>query len=352
VFASGLTVLRGDNGQGKTSVLEAVGWIARGKSFRGVADAQLVRAGAAQAIVRADVSAGSRVQLFEAEINVAGRNRIQHNKQPVARARDLAGLLRVTVFAPDDLSLVKEGPAERRTYLDELLGMLAARYDAARVDYERVLKQRNALLRTGMRGEHAESTLAVFDEQLVAAGSELVRGRLRLVERLAPAVEEAYRSLATGTVPVALRYDAEWSDEPLTVADTDDIAGLLLGGLARRRSAEFERGTTLIGPHRDELHLEIAGLEARTQASQGEQRTLALALRLGGHRIVTDIAGAAPVMLLDDVFSELDATRAAALVANLPRGQTLLTTASIVPPEIEPQRQLRVAAGRVLEDDA
>jgi DNA replication and repair protein RecF len=152
-------------------------------------------------------------------------------------------------------------------------------------------------------------------------------------------------------VPVALRYDAEWSDEPLTVADTDDIAGLLLGGLARRRSAEFERGTTLIGPHRDELHLEIAGLEARTQASQGEQRTLALALRLGGHRIVTDIAGAAPVMLLDDVFSELDATRAAALVANLPRGQTLLTTASIVPPGIEPERQLRVAAGRVLEDD-
>jgi DNA replication and repair protein RecF len=347
-----LTVLRGDNGQGKTSVLEAVGWIARGKSFRGVADAQLVRAGVSQAIVRAELSAGSRVQLFEAELKVAGRNRVLHNKQPVTRTRDLSDVLRVTVFAPDDLALVKDGPAERRAYLDELLGMLAARYEAARVDYERVLKQRNALLRTGMRGEHADSTLAVFDEQLVAAGAELVRGRLRLVERLLPAVEGAYRSLASGTDAVGLRYEAEWSDQPLTGDDADDVDVLLRDGLARRRSAEIERGTTLVGPHRDELRLDIAGLEARTQASQGEQRTLALALRLGGHQVVSEIAGAAPVMLLDDVFSELDATRAAALVANLPVGQTLLTTASIVPPGIEPQRRLRVASGRVLEDDA
>jgi DNA replication and repair protein RecF len=344
-------VLRGDNGQGKTSVLEAVGWIARGKSFRGVVDAQLVRAGSDRAIVRAEVTAGARVQLFEAEIKIAGRNRVLHNRQPVARTRDLSELLRVTVFAPDDLSLVKDGPAARRTYLDELLGMLAARYDAARVDYERVLKQRNALLRSGMRAEHAHATLAVFDEQLVAAGAELVRGRLRLVGRLRPAVESAYRSLASGTAAVGMRYDAEWSEQALTVTDADDLAALLGEGIARRRSAEVERGTTLVGPHRDELRLEIDGLEARTQASQGEQRTLALALRLGGHHVVSEIAGAAPVLLLDDVFSELDATRAAALVENLPRGQTLLTTASTVPAGIEPERQLRVAGGRVHEDD-
>jgi DNA replication and repair protein RecF len=172
-------VLRGDNGQGKTSVLEAAGWVARARSFRGVPDALLVRAGTTQAIVRAEVTAGTREQLFEAEIRAAGRNRILCNKQPVTRVRDLHGLLRVTVFAPDDLALVKDGPAERRNYLDELLAMLAARYDVARVDFERVLKQRNALLRGGVRDEDARVTLAVFDDQLVRAGAELVRGRVR-----------------------------------------------------------------------------------------------------------------------------------------------------------------------------
>src|SRR5262249_37924575 len=160
-------VLYGDNGQGKTSVLEAIGWIARARSFRGVPDAALVRVGHEQAIVRAQIHTGDggavdREQLFEAEIRVAGRNRVLCNRQPVTRARDLHGLLRVTVFAPDDLSLVKDGPAERRAYLDELLSMLAARYDAARSDFERVLKQRNALLRSGMRDSDASTTLDVF----------------------------------------------------------------------------------------------------------------------------------------------------------------------------------------------
>ena len=152
-------MLVGANGQGKTSVLEAIGWIARARSFRQVLDAQLVRVGATEAIVRAEITTGERKQLFEAEIRAAGRNRVLCNKQPVARTRDLHGLLRVTVFAPDDLALVKDGPAQRRGYLDELLAMLAARYDAARTDYERVLKQRNALLRGGVRDELARTTL-------------------------------------------------------------------------------------------------------------------------------------------------------------------------------------------------
>src|SRR5436190_14987820 len=209
-LAPGLTVLYGANGHGKTSLLEAIGWVARSRSFRGVTDALLVRSGTAQAVVRAEVVTGERQQLFEAELNVAGRNRIRMNRQPVAKARDLYGLLRVTVFSPDDLSLVKGGPSERRAYLDELLAMLSPRYDAARSDFERVLKQRNALLRGGARDEEALATLDVFDEQLVHAAAELTRGRLRLVERLLPAITQVYGVLADGTDNVHATYDAEW----------------------------------------------------------------------------------------------------------------------------------------------
>ncbi len=352
----GLTVLRGDNGQGKTSLLEAVGWVARARSFRGVADSLLVRRDHEQAIVRAEVTTGARDQLFEAEIRAAGRNRILCNKQAVTRARDLHGLLRVTVFAPDDLALVKEGPSERRAYLDELLVMLAVRYDAARTDFERVLKQRNALLRGGVRDDDARTTLGVFDDQLVRSGAELVRGRLMLLDRLGPAVADAYAVLADDDRSVTARYEADWSATPFVAREpgetpTGDIEQSLRDALERRRRAETERGLTLVGPHRDELRFEIDGLEARTQASQGEQRTLALALRLAGHQVVTQITGAAPVLLLDDVFSELDGSRAHALVKHLPAGQTLVTTAGMLPPDISPDRRLRVAGGAVTEDD-
>ncbi|MDQ1458838.1 MAG: replication and repair protein RecF, partial [Actinomycetota bacterium] len=300
-LASGLTVLQGANGQGKTSLLEAVGWVARARSFRGVADAMLVRSGATEAIVRAEVTTSGRQQLFEAEIRVAGRNRVLCNRQPVIRSRDLHGLLRVTVFAPDDLTLVKGGPSERREYLDELLAMLAARYDAARSDFERVLKQRNALLRSGVRDEDARFTLDVFDEQLVHAGAELTRGRLRLLERLVPTIANAYEMLAHDARPITAEYMTEASPVALTAAQADDVEELLREALARRRGAEIDRGLTLVGPHRDELQLMIDGLDARHQASQGEQRTLALALRLAGHMVVRELAGAAPVLLLDDV---------------------------------------------------
>jgi DNA replication and repair protein RecF len=344
----GLTVIHGANGQGKTSVLEAIAWIARSHSFRGVSDAPLVRRGCDQAVVRAEIMNDDRLQLFEAELRATGRNRVQCNKRSITRARDLHGLLRIAVFAPDDLELVKGGPGTRRVYLDELLGMLAVRYEAARGDFERILKQRNALLRSGVRDSSAVATLDVLDEQLVNAAGELVRGRLQLVDRLGPAVDAAYAALADDGRRVAETYEAEWAPEPLGIADTGNVDELLRTALEARRRAEIERGVTLVGPHRDDWKLTIEDLDARTQASQGEQRSLALALRLAGRGVVHEITGTPPVLLLDDVFSELDARRSSALIRNLPPGQTLLTTAGSIPPDVKADQVLRISAGRIV----
>jgi DNA replication and repair protein RecF len=228
--------------------------------------------------------------------------------------------------------------------------MLAVRYDAARGDFERVVKQRTALLRTGVRDASAEVTLDVLDEQLVQSAGELVRGRLQLVDRLGPAIDAAYEALADGPKNhVRESYEAEWAPEPLRIGDLDAIDDHLRTALVARRRAEIERGVTLVGPHRDDWKLTIDGLDARTQASQGEQRTLALALRLAGRGVVHELTGTPPVLLLDDVFSELDARRSSALVRNLPSGQTLLTTAGEIPADVAPDRVLRITAGRVEE---
>lgn len=345
-FPPGVTVVCGANAQGKTSLLEAVGWAATGRSFRGVPDSALVRSGCDTAIVRAEVVDEERVQLLEAEIRAVGRNRVQLNRNTVQRTRDLRGLMAITVFAPDDLQLVKGGPSGRRDYLDDLLETLSPRYEAARADYERVLRQRNALLRGGMRGDDAVGTLDVFDLQLATAGAELVRGRVKLLDRLVPAVAEAYAELAGARTPITTVYEAEWAPQGFE----GDLVARLLDAYATQRRAEIERGITLVGPHRDEWRLLVGGMESRTHASQGEQRTLALALRLGGHRLCGELTGTSPVLLLDDVFSELDDQRAVALVKHLDAGQTLVTTAGALPPGITADRLLQVDAGRVTEE--
>ena len=344
----GVTVIEGLNGAGKTTLLEAVAWVALGRSFRGVPDAALVRDGGEAAIVRAAVDADGRRQTLDAELRATGRNRVLVNGHPLARSRDRLDLLRVTIFAPDDLALVKGGPSGRREYLDDLLVVLAPRYEAARADYDKVLRHRNALLKGGARGPDAETTLDVFDDQLARAGAELVRGRLRLVERLAPEIAAAYAHLAGRAAVITGRYEADWApDWARDGADPDAADATLREALQRLRPREIERGVTLVGPHRDEWRLMLDGLDTRSHASQGEQRCLALGLRLAGHAVCRATIDASPVLLLDDVFSELDDQRAAALAAALPPGQTLITTATALPAVVAPELHLRVDAGLV-----
>jgi DNA replication and repair protein RecF len=331
--------------------LEAAAWTATGASFRGVPDSALVRAGSETAIVRAQVTDGARTQLLEAEIRASGRNRVRLNRHPLARARDRRELMRVTVFAPDDLQLVKGGPAERRGYLDGLLNAVAPRYESVISDYDRVLRQRNALLKQHReRDPDVESTLRVFDAQLARAGAELGRGRFRMLDRLTPLVTGAYAELAGHTRVIDAAYEAEWADAGVFAAAGDSAPPLeaaLLDALMSRRRAETERRVTLAGPHRDEWRLRVGGLEARTHASQGEQRTLALALRLAAQRTVAAAIDDEPVLLHDDVFSEHDDERGNALVARLTGAQTLVPTAGSLPAAVEPATRLRIADGRV-----
>ncbi len=337
----GLTVVAGDNGAGKTNLLEAIGYLATLASFRGVPSEALIRGGAAAAVVRGEGERAGRALLVEAEIRATGRGRVSVNRQPVRRAAELAGALRVSVFSPDDLELVKAGPTGRRRYLDEALAALHPRNDAARRDVERIVRQRNALLaQAGGRWPPPEdivSTLEVWDARLAQVGTAVGDARAALVGRLEPAVAKAYAAVAAGESGTAgLSYDAPWREAGLAAA------------LAAARRDEVRRGMTLVGPHRDELALTIGGMPARTHASQGEQRSLALALRLAAHDVVTELVGAPPLLLLDDVFSELDGRRSAALLEHLPLGQAVLTTAGTVPAGAEPERVLRITAGRVV----
>jgi len=344
-FPSGCTVVTGANGQGKTSLLEGITWAATGRSLRGVPDAVLVAHGADAAIVRVGVNAEERRRRIEAEIPSSGRSRVLVDGNRITRVADRVGVLRTTVFSPDDLMVVKGGPSLRRDLLDGILTELTPRFAATRRDLERVLRQRNALLKSRARDSEAIHTLDVFDRQLTEVGGAVVAARLDLVRRLEPHLVEAYRALAEADTPVRATYASEWLSEPA------DPAGSLADALAAARGRERDRGVTLVGPQRDDLDCSIGGLASRTHASQGEQRTLALALRLGGHRLVAADTDDDPVLLLDDVFSELDDRRAAALVEHLPAGQTIVTTAGRLPEGIAVDRHVVAGEGH-LEDVA
>lgn len=337
----GLTVVTGANGQGKTNLLEAIAWLATLSSFRGAPNEALVRTDAERAVVRAQGEREGRQLLLEAEVPArGGRVRVQVNRQPLVRTRDLLGSLRVSVFSPDDLGLVKDGPDGRRRVLDDALASVGARYGALQDDLARILKQRGALLKGAFGGrldEAAQLTLDVFDARLATVGSALASARRNLVLRLAPAVIAAYDRLAGRPSGVAIAYESAWGEGEVDLS----------AALSAARPDDLRRGVTTVGPHRDELALWVGDLPARTHASQGEQRSLALALRLAVHQVVGEVAGSPPILLLDDVFSELDPERTEALVASLPAGQALLTTAGGVPPGIVAAATVRIEKGRL-----
>jgi DNA replication and repair protein RecF len=327
--APGLTVVTGGNGEGKTNLLEAISWLATLASFRGAPSEALVRQGDERAVLRASVvrtepEGGPRTTLVEAELTRTGRDRVLVNKSPLRRSRELLGTVRTTVFSPDDLALVKGGPGERRRFLDDLLVACAPRHAATRADLERVLRQRGALLRSagGRATPDVVTTLDVWDAKLTEMGEALGQAH------------GAVAGEAAGEV--GLLYAPAWRETGLAAA------------LAAARTEDLRRAVTTVGPHRDDLDVSLDGRPARTHASQGEQRALALALRLAGHHLVAEVTGAWPVLLLDDVFSELDATRAAALLEALPSGQALLTTAVALPGGAMPELVVRVREGRLL----
>ena len=339
----GLTVVTGANGEGKTNLLEAIGYLATLRSFRGVPTDALVRVGADRAIVRAEGHRDARSLLLEAELYPAGRDRVRVNRQPLKRTRDLLGALRTTVFSPDDLALVKGGPALRRDYLDETLVAISARHDALLGDLDRVLRQRNTLLkqalsvpggRSGNPPADVVATLDVWDAKLAEFGEAVATARHELAVSLEPEVAKAYDQLAGAPADLGVVYERSWT-------------GPLATALANARIDDLRRGVSTVGPHRDELVLRIAGLPARTHASQGEQRSLALSLRLGSHGVVRDAVGTPPILLLDDVFSELDTARAAALLAHLPSGQALLTTAGALPAGACPEARFVIEGGTI-----
>lgn len=336
-LADGLTVVEGDNGQGKSSLLEAVAYLATQRSFRGVPNEVLIRHGATSAIVRAEGERDGRRVLIEAELTAGGRSRMFVNRQRVRRTRDLLDVLRVSVFSPDDLALLKGGPAQRRDYLDDTLASLSPADHQVRADLERVLRQRNTLLRQarGRLTPEVATTLDVWDAQLANLGDTLASRRLEVVTRLTPLLSAAYDQVAGVPAGVHLTYKPAWFAEGLGAA------------LAAGRTEDVRRQVTLIGPQRDDVGVTLGGLPARTHASQGEQRSLALALRLAAHRLVSEAWGTTPILLLDDVFSELDGSRADALVRALPEGQALLSTAGGLPPGVHPGQVVRVVAGRL-----
>jgi len=362
----GVSVFVGPNGQGKTNLVEAVGYVANHASHRVAGDAPLVRSGTDRAVVRARVVRDERSTLVELEIVPGRSNRARLNRSPLPRARDALGVLTAVVFAPEDLALVKGDPGERRRFLDELLVARAPRMAGVRQDYDRVLKQRNALLRSAgaaIRSRAAQGqappTLDVWDAHLAEAGSLLLAARLDLVADLAPLVAKAYAELAPESGPVTLAYR---SSVEATQGETSDGITALEGGpsdakalalglreaMTRLRRSELERGVSLVGPHRDELVLELGGLPAKGYASHGESWSYALALRLAAHDLLAG-DGTEPVLVLDDVFAELDTERRAQLAARAARADQVLVTAAVTDdvPSVLSGARFAVSFGRV-----
>jgi DNA replication and repair protein RecF len=334
---SGVNVFVGANGQGKTNIVEAVGYLASLSSHRVATDAPMIRHGAQRAVVRGQVVRDGRQLLLEVELVSGKANRARVNKSPLPRAREMIGTLRTVLFAPEDLSLVRGEPEQRRRFLDELATARTPRLAGVRADYDRVLKQRNALLKSAVatRGQFDEATLGVWDDHLVSVGSELLHARLTLIDELRPHVAKAYQQLAPGDKQALLSVRASWLDPAAGVLAPDqdvlsrtEIADHLRAAISAARREELARGLSVVGPHRDDLVLGLGELPAKGYASHGESWSFALALRLASFALLR-VDGDDPVLVLDDVFAELDESRRSRLAAVVADAEQVLVTAAV-----------------------
>ncbi|WP_216892021.1 DNA replication/repair protein RecF [Nocardia alni] len=359
-LSPGRTVFLGSNGNGKTNLIEAVGYLSTLGSHRVSSDAPLIRLDTQRSRIGATVVNSGRELRIDMELNQGSANRAQINRSPVRRTREILGILQTVLFAPEDLALVRGDPSERRRFLDELCTARLPRLAAVRSDYDRVLRQRSALLKTAGRQARSRSgpaeasrelsTLDVWDGHLAVHGAELLAQRLRLVHDLYPHLEQAYRSIAPESRTASIRYRSGYLPPELLDADrepqSDDVPALeqiLLRELAAARVKELERGVCLVGPHRDDLDLMLGSAPAKGFASHGESWSFALALRLSAFELLRGM-GTDPVLMLDDVFAELDRRRRAALAAVAATAEQVLITAAVpedVPPELQ-ARPLRV----------
>jgi DNA replication and repair protein RecF len=339
---SGVNVLLGPNGAGKTSILEAIGYAGTLRSFRRTPDADLVRAGAGEAILRSAVRGDAGTREIAVSIPSSGRRRVLLNgKRPKAN-NELSDTLPLVAFLPDDLDLVKGGPGRRRDWLDELGARLSPETAAVQAEFSRSLRQRNTLLRQEGRGADPV-TLSVWDERIASAGGRLTHRRLELIERLRPEVADAHERVA-GEAMLSLRYRSHW--RPSGEHEASALEAALMDALARRRGKDMEVRATTVGPHRDEPMAVLDERSARSQSSQGEQRSVALALRIAAYHLLESRVGRPPVLLLDDVFSELDVGRAEGVLELLPRGQVFVTSAREDEVPVV-GRRWRVAPGRI-----
>ncbi|MGA8987085.1 DNA replication/repair protein RecF [Aeromicrobium sp.] len=352
---AGATAFIGSNGQGKTNLVEAIDYLSRLDSHRVSGDAPLVRAGAERAVVRADVVRGSRTALLELEITPGKSNRARVNRAALTRTRDIVGVLRTVMFSPEDLALVKGDPSDRRRFLDSLLVLRTPRLAGVRADYDRVLKQRNTLLKSARGRRNVEiATLDIWSENLARTGAELVSQRLRLLDALAPHLIEAYVRVAADSAPDRRNVTATYRsslDLPPELRDQDAIEEALTEQISRRRQDEMDRGISLVGPHRDEVTLMIGDLPAKGYASHGESWSLALALRLASFELLREDDDD-PVLILDDVFAELDQGRRQQLAELVGDAEQVLVTAAVaddVPAALKGHR-FNVAAGEVVRD--
>lgn len=356
----GRTVFVGPNGFGKTNIVEALWYSSTLSSHRVASDAPLIRTGAERAVVSTIVVNEGRELAVDLEITAGRANKARLNRSPVRTAREILGVLRAVLFAPEDLALVRGDPGERRRYLDELATTRRPQVAAIRADYDKVLRQRTALLKTAsgarFRGDRSVfDTLDVWDGHLAEKGARLIAARVDLVNQLAPEVEKAYQLLAPSSRPAAIRYrsgvDVVEAEAAAGSSDAEIFEAALLDALARRRDAELERGVCLVGPHRDDLELRLGDQIAKGFASHGESWSVALSLRLAAYELLRADTGGDPVLLLDDVFAELDTARRQALATVAASAEQVLVTAA-VPEDIPGDWDARRIGVTMRDDDA